>query len=128
MFYTYKDYISTSYSDVARKKDSLSKRPGNEGIQVEEHTSMPIGEYRWLGAKPVVKENEEVPTQPHSNEFVIAYFEANGGIRQGVKENWRVEIDGTVYTIKKFDGRTTVTMHKTEKPFPIIGFQPGSEL
>ena len=126
MYYTYKDFISTSYSNVAKKKDTLGKRPGNELIEIQEHSDMPIGEYRWLGLKPAGTQSG--PVAPHAKEEVIAYFEANGGVQQGVKDNWRVEIGGTAYVLKKFDGQTKVTLCQPREPFPITGFQAGSEL
>jgi len=52
MFYTYKNFISSSYSYVKSKHDSLSKRPGNEGIEILEHTLRPEGDFRWVGPKP----------------------------------------------------------------------------
>ena len=126
MFYTYKDFISTSYAHVAKKKDTLGKRPGNESFQIETHNDAPIGDYRWLGTKPEVK--QEGKPAPHSKEFVIAYFEANGGTQQGAKDNWIVKIGEVAYTVKKFDGQVTVTLRKEESSFPITGIQAGSEL
>jgi hypothetical protein len=99
------------------------------GANIVQHDRVPtddeLNTLRWIGDKP--QPVADVKPQPHTDAQVLKYFRAHGGTRLGVKDNYRVEIDGESYSIKFFDGRSVVS-HQKKTLFPITGIQAGSEL
>ena len=126
MFYQIegKEIASVSKTQIEIK---ASKIKG--GANIVQHDRVPtddeLNTFRWVGVKPQTV--EKVDPQPHTDAQVLEYFHAHGGTRLGVKDNYRVDIDGESYLIKFFDGCSRVR-HQKKTLFPITGIQAGSEL